>query len=118
MAQHLVTGSLGEDLVAAHHMRNGFEIVARNAKVGRLELDVIARRGRMLVFCEVRTRKHDSFLDPIATIDRDKVRRVRNAALMWLRANGVYAEEMRFDAASVVLDAPGEPRIDYYEAAF
>ena len=118
MAQHLVTGSIGEDLVAAHLTRKGFEIVARNAKVGRLELDVIARRGPMLVFCEVRTRKHDRFLDPIATINRDKVRRVRNAALMWLRANGVYAEEMRFDAASVVLDAPGEPRIDYYEAAF
>jgi putative endonuclease len=118
VAQHLLTGSRGEDLVAAHLMRNGFEIVARNAKVGRLELDVIARRGGMLVFCEVRTRKHDSFLDPIATIDREKVRRIRKAAILWLRASGMYADEMRFDAAAVVLDAPGEPRIDYYEAAF
>ena len=118
MAKHLVTGSLGEDLVAAHLERKGFEIVARNAKVGRLELDVIAKRGSMLVFCEVRTRRVDSFLDPIATIDRHKVQRIRSSAVMWLRAQGVYAEELRFYAASVVLDAPGEPRIEYYEAAF
>jgi putative endonuclease len=118
MAQHLVTGSLGEDLVAAHLERKGFEIVARNAKVGRLELDVIARRGGLLVFCEVRTRRVDSFVDPIATIDRQKVQRIRSAAVLWLRGQDVYAQELRFDAASVVLDAPGEPKIDYYEAAF
>jgi putative endonuclease len=118
VSQRQQTGVRGEDLVAAHLERQGFEIVARNARVGRLELDVIAHRDGMLVFCEVRTRSRDSFLDPILTIDREKVRRLRTAAALWLRANQVFAEQLRFDAASVVLGSVGEPKLEYYESAF
>jgi putative endonuclease len=91
--------------------------LARNARVGRLELDLIARRDRLVVFCEVRTRSSDAFMDPIASIDRLKVQRIRSAAVAWLRQNSIQAHELRFDAASVVL-GPGEPKLTYYEAAF
>src|SRR5688500_16961816 len=103
--QRRETGIRGEELVATYLERQGFEVVARNARVGRLELDVIARRGSLLVFCEVRSRTSSAFIDPILTIDRTKVRNLRKAAVLWLRANGVYAEELRFDAASVVMGA-------------
>jgi len=111
------TADQGESLVAEHLQAQGFQIVARNARVGRLEIDVIARRGELLVFCEVRTRTSADFLDPIVTIDRHKVERVRRAAAGWLQTARVRAEELRFDAASVILGG-ATPSITYYEAAF
>jgi len=110
-------GARGETLVAAHLEQQGFVIVARNVRVGRLELDLIARRGPLLVVCEVRTRSSRDFLDPIVTIDRAKVERIRRAARSWIFGQRVPHGEIRFDAASVVLNELGS-EIAYYEAAF
>jgi putative endonuclease len=110
-------GALGEQLVARRLESQGFQVLACNARVGRLELDVIAARGSLVVFCEVRTRNSRAFLDPIETIDRAKVGRVRKAAAQWLAGQQLRFDEIRFDAASVLLDGP-EPQIDYFEAAF
>ncbi len=110
-------GDLGEALVAAHLAAKGFEIVARNARVGRLEIDVIAKRGDLLVFCEVRSRKSDAIVDPIDTIDPRKIARLRRAAGQWLASNPQPGVEIRFDAASVIFDRT-PPRLDYFEFAF
>jgi len=110
-------GDAGEALVSAHLEGQGFAIVERNARLGRLEIDLVARRGALLVFCEVRTRASDAFLDPIDTIDRAKQRRIRQAAQIWLLRRGLGDSEVRFDAASVLLS--GERReLNYYEDAF
>ena len=111
------TGQLGEQLVARYLEERGYSIVVTNARVGRDEIDIVARRNELLVFCEVRTRQRPSFVDPIATIDRAKVQRTRRAAAGWLRENRVSAAQIRFDAAAVVLEG-GNPQISYYEAAF
>jgi putative endonuclease len=110
-------GARGEALVAAHLEQLGFTIVARNVRVGRLELDLIARRGALLVVCEVRTRSSRDFVDPILTIDHKKVERVRTAARTWIFGQRVPHQEIRFDAASVVLNDAAE-ELTYYEAAF
>ena len=86
--------------------RLGFEIVARNARVGRLELDVIARRGPLIVFCEVRSRSSDRLMTPAQSIDPRKVARVRAAAAQWLRATKPGTAQVRFDVASVLFAEP------------
>jgi putative endonuclease len=116
MPSTLERGSEAEALVAAHLRARGFAILAHNARVGRLEIDLIARRGSLLVFCEVRSRATRAFVDPIFTITHAKVRRVRSAARAWLAFRRLRYEEVRFDAASVVLQP--DPEITYYEAAF
>jgi putative endonuclease len=110
-------GARGEALVAAHLEQLGFAIVAQNVRVGRLELDLIARRGPLLVVCEVRTRSSRDIVDPVATIDRKKVERIRRAARTWIFGQHIPHHEIRFDAASVVLNDAGED-LTYYEAAF
>ena len=110
-------GAQGEALVAEHLEQLGFAIVARNVRVGRLELDLVARRDGLLVICEVRTRSSRDFIDPIATIDRAKCQRIRSATRSWVFGQQVPHDELRFDAASVVINASGSD-IAYYEAAF
>jgi putative endonuclease len=113
----LTTGAEAEALVAAHLQRQGFVIVARNARIGRLELDLIARRGELLVFCEVRPRRSSAFVNPIETIDRAKTARIRKAAAQWLAQHPQGARELRFDAAAVLFEHD-PPALSYYEAAF
>ncbi|MCA9582235.1 MAG: YraN family protein [Myxococcales bacterium] len=102
----------------AGHLRGlGYEILDRNVRVGPLELDVIARRGNLLVICEVRTLRGTAPYSPVETITPTKVSRVRRAAARWLSKNRPGTDELRFDAAAVTI-GPDGPTIDYYEDAF
>ncbi|MDB4977435.1 MAG: hypothetical protein JWN48_5776 [Myxococcaceae bacterium] len=117
MRARAALGALGEALVAERLQADGFTVLARNARVGRLELDLIARRGDLLVVCEVRSRASRDFVDPIATIDHAKRERVRRAARSWVAQHGLSRLELRLDAASVIVNER-ERDVQYYEAAF
>lgn len=117
MATRSELGAHGEALVAEHLEQQGFVVVGRNVRVGRLELDLVARRDGLVVVCEVRTRSSRAFIDPILTIDRKKRERVRHAARVWIAQHGLSSLEIRLDAASVII-ADGERDVVYYEAAF
>lgn len=110
-------GARAEDMACEHLRSLGCEILARNVRVGRLELDVIARRGRLIVFCEVRSRSSDRLMTPAQSIDARKVERVRSAAAQWLRAAELGAVQVRFDVASVTFDVPGG-RLNHLIGAF
>lgn len=110
-------GARAEQLACEHLERRGFEIVGRNVRIGRLELDVIARRGSLLVVCEVRSRRSDRVMTPAQSVDYRKVAHVREAARGWLRANRPGTSQLRFDVASVLFDT-AEGRLNYLEGAF
>ncbi len=113
--ERIALGARGEALVAAHLERAGFTILGRNVRVGRLELDVIARRGSLVVFVEVRTRASSRVVAPVETIDVAKLDRIRRAAAGWLREQKLLGRvDVRIDAASVVL-SDAAPALDYYE---
>ncbi len=110
-------GRDAEERAAAYLRERGYEVIGRNVRVGRLEIDIIARRGSLLVFCEVRCRTDQRWMTAAQSIGPDKVARVRRAAAQWLASSKASAREIRFDAACVVYDVAGG-RIEYFEAAF
>ena len=110
-------GRAAEDRIARLLESRGYEILARNARVGRLELDIIARRGAVIAFVEVRARATRSFVHPAETFDAAKRQRVRRAAAQWLSTAGLGSVLPRIDAATVVFDTP-EGQVEYYENAF
>jgi putative endonuclease len=65
----------------------GFRILARNVRAGGVELDLIVRRGRQLVFCEVKLKRGPRFGDPLEAVDGHKRERLRRGAEAWLAAN-------------------------------
>lgn len=103
--------------MCAHLEVEGYAIIGRNVRVGRLEIDIIARKGPVMVFCEVRARRSDSWMTPAQSIDPAKVRRIRQAAAIWLKRERPPTSQVRFDAAAVVYDGD-VPRLDYFERAF
>jgi len=60
--------------------------------MGGYELDVIARRGRSLVFCEVKSKSGTRFGDPLEMVTAEKMRRIRRAAEAWLAVTRDHAE--------------------------
>jgi putative endonuclease len=67
-----------------HYRLRGYRILATNAWAGGNELDVVARRGRTVVFCEVKSKSGTRFGDPLEMVTAEKIRRVRHAAQAWL----------------------------------
>jgi putative endonuclease len=55
-----------------------------NVRIGRSEIDLIVRRGRSVVFCEVKMRSRVDFGEPVEMVDVEKQRRLRRAAAQWL----------------------------------
>jgi putative endonuclease len=62
-------------------------VLDTNAWSGPYELDLVARRGRVLVFCEVKSKAGPRFGDPVEMVTAEKVRRIRRAASAWLAAH-------------------------------
>jgi putative endonuclease len=113
-----IVGDAGEDAVAAWYEAAGYSIVARNWRVRAGELDVIARRGSVLVFCEAKTRRGDAFGIPAEAVTARKQARIRGLAAQWLAANRAHADVLRFDVACVRPDGRGRWIVDVIEAAF
>lgn len=111
-------GRLGEELAARHLRTLGWEILGRNVREGRKEIDIIARRDDVLAFVEVKTRRTLEFGDPIASISPRKRREIREVALRWLERHRPGAATLRFDAVGVRLDPSGAIELDHVEDAW
>jgi putative endonuclease len=78
-----------------------YRVLAANCWAGGYELDLVVRRGRTLVFVEVKSKAGPRFGDPLEMVTPVKVARVRRAAEAWLAANPWLAGlELRFDVAA------------------
>jgi putative endonuclease len=80
-------GRSAERRVAWHYRLRGYRILARNIRAGGVELDLIVRRGRRLVFCEVKLKEGPRFGEPLEAVDEWKQARLRRGAEAWLLAN-------------------------------
>jgi putative endonuclease len=112
-------GQTGEQIACEHLNRLGYEIVERNYRTRWGELDVVAFRGRTLVFCEVKARRVGGA--PLDAVHERKQRRVRKMASQWLheRTDRPHADELRFDAIAVILDPVGRlVSLEHLEGAF
>ena len=92
----------GERAAARHYRLRGYRILGANVHAGGHELDLVVRRGRRLVFVEVKERARDTFGGAVGAVDREKRRRVRRAAASWLQAHPESTElEVAFEVAAI-----------------
>jgi putative endonuclease len=120
------TGKRGEAIAAALLERLGYTIVDRNFRTREGELDLVAARGRTLVFCEVKALvarpggPSTGPSDPLEAVGPAKRSQVRRLARAWLAArDGPASRELRFDVVGVTLSPAGEAlRVDHVENAF
>ena len=78
------SGRHAERRAAWWYRLRGYRVLARNAWVGGYELDLVVRRGRRLIFCEVKAKGGDRFGEPVEMVDAEKhvVRESRRTELL------------------------------------
>lgn len=110
------TGLRGEEAAAAMLRRRGYEILARNWRSGRYELDIVALRGDVLHIVEVKTRSEGSLTPPEAAATPRKFRSLACGARRYLALTR-RQEEVQFDLASVILHPDGSATVELIEQA-
>ncbi|MCU0693317.1 MAG: YraN family protein [Polyangiaceae bacterium] len=109
-------GREAEDAVAAWLEQRGWHILARNLRVGRLEIDLLARCGDLAAVIEVRRRGAGSWQGPFESVDARKRTRLREAARrIWVQRfeNDPTISHLRIDVAAVQFLDDGGPVIQY-----
>ncbi len=110
-------GQWGEEKAVAFLTAAGFEILARNWRYKRAEIDIVARESGVLVFVEVKTREGTSYGRPEEMVDRRKRRLLIDAAMAYMRSIG-YEWEIRFDIVAIIGSPGGACDIKLYRDAF
>jgi putative endonuclease len=114
VAAHIAFGQRGEELAAQWYMQRGYRIVDRNWRCQLGEIDLVVRRGSLLVVAEVKARTSDAFGIPALAVGAAKQQRLRRLAAAWLKDHRLgRAVDVRFDVVAVTGDL-----VDVYEAAF
>ena len=117
-AEHLSLGAEGEARAAAYLRRRGYRIVASNVRAGGVEIDLIVRRGALIAFVEVKTRRSRAQGPPELAVDARKQARLLRGAAAWLQSRPQRAREVRFDVIACELRDGGRWRVRHLEAAF
>jgi putative endonuclease len=97
-----VTGEIGEMLAASYLELTGFELLQRNWRFGRLEIDLIARKGNTLHFIEIKTRRSLRFGWPEEHIKPRKIIRMMIAVEGYLQTVA-KPSLVQLDILSIVL---------------
>jgi putative endonuclease len=96
---------------------HGYEVLERNWRRREGEVDLIVRRDRTVVFCEVKTRSSQRFGTGAESVLEAKQRRIRRLASRWLSeltpAAGRTRVDVRFDVVSITAG-----QVDVIEDAF
>lgn len=117
MAEHNRTGSEGEQVACRYLEGNGFEVLERNWRHGKHEVDIIARQGQELVFVEVKTRSTDRHGQPEEAVKKGKRAKLFKAANAYIQQSEGELRA-RFDIVSVILHPSGKPYIHHIPDAF
>ena len=102
MTSARAAGARLERRARRYYRLRGYRILDENVWIGGHELDLVVRRGGVLVFCEVKGKEGEGYGDPLEMVDREKQRRIRRAAEAWLAARPELARlEVTFDVVAV-----------------
>lgn len=109
-------GKKGEVIAADYLSEKGFEIVEKNYRFDKAEIDIICRNKNTLVFAEVKTREYDFINDPALLVTKRKQKQIIKAADAYLKTLA-YEPNCRFDIIYIVLEGK-KHRMQHFEDAF
>lgn len=117
MAKHNLLGKKGEDIAALFLKEKDYLILEKNWRWAKAEVDIIALKGGILVFVEVKTRASDFFGAPEEFVDERKEALMARAASKYMSLRE-HEGEIRFDIVSVILAENKKPVVEHFEDAF
>jgi putative endonuclease len=113
-----MVGQYGERVAGRFLRDSGLQVLELNWRCSRGEVDIIARDGAVLVFCEVKTRSSGLFGDPSEAVGPGKMIRLRSLALQWLTDHPGGWDEIRFDVITVLRRHRKPAQVRHLRGAF
>lgn len=117
MAAHNELGQQGEKAALHYLIADGYEILETNFRLGKSEIDIIARQNEMLIFVEVKTRRSKVWGNPEDTISVKKMQLLMKAAYYYMEIIK-HEWEIRFDVIGIVLPKNGHIVLTHFKDAF
>lgn len=113
-------GDEGEELAVELLVNKGYEIIKRNYRFGKGELDIIAKdpNEEGLVFIEVKSRKSLEYGYPEESITKSKIKQLKRIAELYLFENNIKEILCRFDVIAILMPPGEKPQIQHYVNAF
>lgn len=114
------SGDEGEEFAAAYLIEKSYEIIERNYRYGKGEIDIVAKDPvtGYTVFIEVKSKKNLEFGDPVYSVTKNKMKQIKRIAELYLYDKGITEIDCRFDVIAVLLRGNQKPIIEHYENAF
>jgi len=98
----------GEAIAAEFLVLRGMDVVDRNVRLGRGEIDLVARDKDQVVFVEVKFRTEGGKATPFDAVGAKKREDVAKAATHYLARHGLRDRPVRFDVVGITWRAGGE----------
>ena len=114
MSDKIKIGNKGENLAAEFFLKKGWEIVARNYRFKRSEIDLIIKKENWIIFVEVKTRSSAAYGEPEEFVTPHKGYNIFEAAEEYIYSTDWHGH-IRFDIVSVKLG--NEVIIEHFEDA-
>ncbi len=111
-------GLKGEREAMAYLISCGYEIEAHRHRMRRHDIDLIARRGKVVAFVEVKTRRGHAFGSPLEAVNRRKQQSIAKVADLWRIRFGHQEDIYRFDLVAVDQSSDGNVVIRHVEDAW
>ncbi|WP_228552128.1 YraN family protein [Mumia zhuanghuii] len=111
--QRQAVGVHGENVAAEFLQGQGMQVLARNWRCRWGEIDIVARDGDTVVFCEVKTRRTTAYGSPLEAVTPRKAARLRRLTGLFLAENDVSAPLVRIDVIGVLVPSRGPAQVTY-----
>ena len=116
MGKHNEFGKEGEKMAADFLTKKGYEIVCKNYRYLKSEIDIIAKKGDILAIVEVRARSNDKIISIVDTITKKKIKLLVMGANHYVTDNELDIE-VRFDVITILKNR-FKCEIHHLESAF
>lgn len=117
MAEHNDFGKEAENAAANFLLNNGYQIITRNFRHQKAEIDIIAKKDNLLCIVEVKARSTDAFLEPQEAVNKKKIKMIVAATDAYIEETN-ETSEVRFDIIAVMPNKSGGFIINHIENAF
>jgi len=97
-------GKKGEDIASAFLQKSGYQILSRNYRSGRNEIDLITRKDDVIAFVEVKIRRSLKYGHPAEAVTKAKQKEIIKAAQYFIKDHPHQGVDYRFDVVAIILD--------------
>ena len=102
MTKRSTFGKWGEDQAAQYLIKQGYAILERNYRCRFGEIDIIAYRGRIISFVEVKTRANLKYGPPAAAVTKTKQAKIHTTGFTYLQSSDVRFKSFSFDVIEIL----------------